>query len=76
MVKRILRIAHSCKERFGPQQSKTEQEFDKVIWATSFTDLIKLTHNDKSLMPKAQVVYKKQKSFKGMLTNYTQHCSQ
>ena len=68
---KIINEASSWQDRFGPPCNKPSQNKTPLIWATSFTNIIKLTHKEHNLIPNSIVVYKKPATLHKMLTNYS-----
>ena len=71
LVSRILDLASKWNDRFGPKQDSGQQKTKpRIIWASSFVNLLKLNSTEKFLVPDAAVVYKKPPTLLNMLTNY------
>ena len=73
MVVRILSIAKTWTKRFQapptPNQEESTNSKKTLVWATPFSNLIKLDQRKKRLAPMASIAYKKPKTL-GSITNY------
>ena len=70
LVSRILDLASKWNDRFGPKKDSGQQKTKpRIIWASSFVNLLKLNSTEKFLVPDAAVVYKKPPTLLNMLTN-------
>ena len=72
MTKKIINIAREWTHHFKPDPTTTreKEKNPKLVWTTSFPDLLKLTKKEMELAPTAMVTYKKTPSLMSMLTNY------
>ena len=69
-VNNIINQAKLWKERFGPK-SNAQKKPKKLVWATPFTNIIKLNNREKQLVPEAVITYKRPKTLHNLLTNYS-----
>ena len=70
-VSRILELASNWNDRFGPKQDSGQRKTKpRIIWASSFVNLLKLNSTEKFLVPDAAVVHEKPPTLLNMLTNY------
>ena len=74
MVVRILSIAKTWTDLFQapptPNHEESTNSKKTLVWATSFSSLIKLDLREKHLAPMASITYKKYKTLACILTNY------
>ena len=70
VVEKIINIAKTWNDRFGPKPLNENKATDSMlIWASGFSNLLQLTAKEKSLV-QATVVYKRPSTLASMLTNY------
>ena len=71
LVSRILDLASKWNDRVGSKQDSGQRKTKaRIIWASSFVNLLKLNSTEKFLVPDAAVVYTKPPTLLNMLTNY------
>ena len=71
LVKQMIDITKSWKERFSPPMSSNKKSNNtRLVWATHFPDFLKLSKKEKNLNHKALVAYKRPTTLSGFLTNY------
>ena len=74
MVVRNLSIGKTWTDRFQapptPNHEESTNSKKPLVWATSFSNLIKLDQKEKHLAPMASITYKKPKTLGSILTNY------
>nr|CAB3263300.1 uncharacterized protein LOC108950347 [Phallusia mammillata] len=65
----IITAAAQWKERFAPPTSRLRNE-KRIVWATSFTNILRLTDRERQLKPSACVVYKRPFTIGAALMRY------
>ena len=70
LVKDMISITKQWKDRFSPPTESTTKPEQRLVWATQFPKLLKLSHKEKELNPKAMITFKRPITLAGLLTNY------
>ena len=70
LVKDMISITRQWKDRFSPPVVSTTKPEQRLVWATQFPKLLKLSQKEKDLNPKAMITYKRPMTLAGYLTNY------
>ena len=74
MVVRILSIAKTWTDHFQapptPNHEESTNSKKTLVWATPFSNLIKLDQREKHLAPMASITNKKRKTLRSILTDY------
>jgi len=71
MVNDIVQLASTWTERFGPNNEKEEDNHnERIVWVSSFINLVKLDNRETNLVSKATVVYKRPPALLPFLNNY------
>ena len=70
LVRDMLEITRDWKDRFAPPKKKTEPIKSRIVWASCFPKLVKLSRREKQLNDDAAVVYKRPKTLSNQLVRY------
>ena len=52
------------------QEAQHETEYKRIVWATNFQELLRLSSKERSLKQSASVTYKRPPNLSNLLTNY------
>ena len=71
VVNNIIEKAKLWTHRFSPKSDNNEKKFAKrIVWSTSFKNLLHLSAKEKNLNPYSSIVYKRPPNLCNLLTNY------
>ena len=71
VVNNIIEKAKLWTHRFSPKSDNNEKKFAKrIVWSTSFKNLLHLFAREKNLNPYSSIVYKRPPNLCNLLTNY------
>jgi hypothetical protein len=70
LVADMIKITKYWTDRFGPPKSSCHKPKQRIVWATSFPNLVKLSRKEKELNGRATVVYKRPRTLSNQLENY------